>query len=154
MILLQTELLDAFSEKKEDYALDIQPHHLSEDIGFNRATFAWSNDSDGSVTPSKRSFLLKIDDELKFKRGGINLVIGPTGSGKTSLLMALLGKCLRAILVDGRVTSVLFEGEMHFIANSPDSWYNLPRGGGVAYAAQESWVQNETIRVCTFSLHS
>jgi len=37
-------------------------------------------------------------------------------------------------------------GEMHFIPTNPDSWFNLPRGGGVAYAAQESWVQNETIK--------
>jgi len=37
-------------------------------------------------------------------------------------------------------------GEMHFIVTDPDSWCNLPRTGGVAYAAQESWVQNETIR--------
>ena len=37
-------------------------------------------------------------------------------------------------------------GEMHFIPSVPDSWYNLPRENGVAYAAQESWVQNETIR--------
>lgn len=35
---------------------------------------------------------------------------------------------------------------MHFIPSTVDSWYNLPRRGGVAYAAQESWVQNETIR--------
>ena len=35
---------------------------------------------------------------------------------------------------------------MHFEPSSVDSWYNLPRHGGVAYAAQESWVQNETIR--------
>lgn len=35
---------------------------------------------------------------------------------------------------------------MHWIPSSPDSWYNLPRVGGVAYAAQESWVLNETIR--------
>ncbi len=35
---------------------------------------------------------------------------------------------------------------MHFIHENVDSWFNLPRGGGVAYAAQESWVQNETIR--------
>jgi ABC-type multidrug transport system fused ATPase/permease subunit len=35
---------------------------------------------------------------------------------------------------------------MHFIPSSPSSWYNLPRAGGVAYAAQESWVLNETIR--------
>lgn len=35
---------------------------------------------------------------------------------------------------------------MHFIPENVDSWFNLPREGGVAYAAQESWVQNETIR--------
>lgn len=37
---------------------------------------------------------------------------------------------------------------MHFVPASPDSWFSLPRDGGVAYAAQEAWVQNETIRVC------
>lgn len=37
-------------------------------------------------------------------------------------------------------------GEMHFIPTTPDSWFNLPRKNGVAYAAQESWVQNATIR--------
>jgi len=37
-------------------------------------------------------------------------------------------------------------GEMHFMPPSVDSWFNLPRTGGVAYAAQESWVQNQTIR--------
>ncbi|KAJ6502921.1 P-loop containing nucleoside triphosphate hydrolase protein [Mycena vitilis] len=51
----------------------------------------------------------------------------PVVSSKTSLLMALLG-------------------EMHCIPSSSDSWYNLPRESGIAYAAQESWVLNETIR--------
>ncbi|KAG5722122.1 ATP-binding cassette transporter abc4, partial [Termitomyces sp. T112] len=37
-------------------------------------------------------------------------------------------------------------GEMHFIPSSPDSWFNLPRSCGVAYAAQESWVLNTTIK--------
>lgn len=37
-------------------------------------------------------------------------------------------------------------GEMHFLPSGPNSWYNLPREKGVAYAAQESWVENETIR--------
>lgn len=36
---------------------------------------------------------------------------------------------------------------MHFIQTGPGSWFNLPKKGGVAYAAQESWVQNETIKV-------
>ena len=37
-------------------------------------------------------------------------------------------------------------GELHYIPFGPDSWFNLPRENGVGYAAQESWVQNETIR--------
>lgn len=60
-------------------------------IGFHDAIFSWSSDIDGSLTPSKRNFRLQMDGEVIFKRGGINLIIGPTGSGKTSLLMALLG---------------------------------------------------------------
>ena len=41
---------------------------------------------------------------------------------------------------------MLYTGEMHFIPSHADSWYNLPREGGIAYAAQESWVENATIR--------
>ncbi|KAJ7688653.1 hypothetical protein B0H14DRAFT_3101122 [Mycena olivaceomarginata] len=124
--LKKTELLDAFDEK-ETPALFAADPCSDERIGFRNAAFSWSKESDGSLTRS-RQFQLKIDDEVIFQRGRINLVVGPTGSGKTSLLMALLGR------------------EMHFIPSSPDSWYNLPRGSGVAYAAQESWVLNETIR--------
>ena len=40
-------------------------------------------------------------------------------------------------------------GEMHYIPSGPEAWVNLPREGGVTYVAQESWVLNETIRVCT-----
>ena len=94
-----------------------------------KANFTWTNEpSDGTITPSAQSFRLRIDDELKFKKGKLNLIVGQTGSGKTSVLMALLG-------------------EMHYIPLGPDSWMSLPRDGGVAYAAQESWVLNETIRV-------
>ena len=40
------------------------------------------------------------------------------------------------------------KGEMHAIPSGPESFVELPREGGVAYAAQESWIQNETIKVC------
>ncbi|KAJ7495858.1 hypothetical protein B0H11DRAFT_2000914 [Mycena galericulata] len=123
----QTELLDSFDSKDTpEIIADDQP--FSDVIGFRDATFAWSKDeADGTLTPSSRKFLFKVEGELFFKPGSINLIVGPTGSGKTSLLMALLG-------------------EMHFIPSSPTSWYNLPRRKGVAYATQESWVMNDTIR--------
>ncbi|KAJ6566068.1 P-loop containing nucleoside triphosphate hydrolase protein [Mycena capillaripes] len=111
-----TELLDAFDET-EVPALFPADTLTDERIGFRNTTFSWSKESGGALTHSQRHFLLKIEGELLFRTGQINLIVGPTGSG-----------------------------EMHWIPSSPDSWFNLPRGFGVAYAAQESWVLNETIR--------
>jgi ABC-type uncharacterized transport system fused permease/ATPase subunit len=62
-----------------------------------------------------------------FVRHKLNMITGPTGSGKTSLLLALLG-------------------EMHYVPTGSGSWVNIPRDGGIAYCAQESWVQSLTIR--------
>jgi hypothetical protein len=132
--LPQTELLDEFANagKVSERASLTHTSQFDQDaIGFKNASFTWSNDNaDATLTQSRRWFTLSVHGELLFKPGRFNLIIGPTGSGKTSLLMALLG-------------------EMHFVPMSPDSWYHLPRVDGVSYAAQESWVQNETIRVRT-----
>ncbi|KAG6888553.1 hypothetical protein C0995_007425 [Termitomyces sp. Mi166 len=114
--LQNTELLDEFTEDAQEHLFNLD--YNGEEIGFCDATFSWSNDdglSTGSLTPSKRRFRLHIKDELLFKRGAFNLIIGPTG-------------------------------EMHFMPSGPGAWYNLPRSGGVAYAAQESWVLNATIK--------
>jgi hypothetical protein len=87
---------------------------------------------------------LRVSEDVIFSPGCINLIVGaiyhiclfrydselgsgPTGSGKTALLHALLG-------------------EMHLLPESARSWVNLPRDCGIAYAAQESWVLNDTIR--------
>lgn len=42
-------------------------------------------------------------------------------------------------------------GEMYYRPNGPDAWYSLPRENGIAYAAQESWVLNETVKVRHFA---
>jgi hypothetical protein len=129
-LTLQTELLDQFIEKDPIQHV-VASTQEREEIGFRRATFTWTNESEGSqtpLTPSRRSFRLNVEQEIVFQKGAINLIAGPTGSGKTSMLLALLG-------------------ELHFLPSGPDSWFSLPRGGGVAYAAQESWVLNDTIKV-------
>ncbi|KAL1674317.1 P-loop containing nucleoside triphosphate hydrolase protein [Schizophyllum commune] len=113
----KSDLLDAL-----DISRDVQPSSeppSSDAIGFSDAVFAWSDDAD--------AFKLRVDGEVSFKSGKVNLIVGPTGSGKTSLLMALLG-------------------EMRYTPTSPSSWVNLQRDLGVAYAAQESWVQSDTIK--------
>ncbi|KIJ45691.1 hypothetical protein M422DRAFT_778885, partial [Sphaerobolus stellatus SS14] len=123
--LLNTELLDNFTRKDNPSAyVDPTASMDPKVMGFRNATFTWS--SDGEVL-SGRQYRLKINGELFFKPGQLNLIIGPTGSGKTSMLMALLG-------------------EMHYESNGDDAGFNLPRDSGIAYAAQEAWVQNETIK--------
>lgn len=171
--LQETELLDTFTETGQNEPaqniLDGTAEFDKSAIGFRGASFTWSNSinntgsatsttgtttpGSGAMTPSRRNFVLHVEDELVFKRGKVNLIIGPTGSGKTSLLMALLGEwdsstgsmCWR--ITDLFAWHGVAVGEMHFVPSGPGSWFNLPREGGVAYAAQESWVQNETIKV-------
>ncbi|TDL20540.1 P-loop containing nucleoside triphosphate hydrolase protein [Rickenella mellea] len=123
----ETELLDNSSATNKVSAFSA-PSPSPDVIGFNAGTFSWTDINKSQSTKSAmRIFRLHFDGEVMFRRGGINLIIGPTASGKTSLLMALLG-------------------EMYCKPHGPGSWYNLPRDGGIAYAAQESWVLNETVK--------
>ncbi|KAF9466481.1 hypothetical protein BDZ94DRAFT_1280783 [Collybia nuda] len=121
--LQNTELLDQYLLR----ASTIAQVPSDDTIGFRSAAFTWSADNGKQVGSPQRPFNLQIPGELRFEHGCINLITGPTGSGKTSLLMALLG-------------------EMYYLPSGADSWYNLPRHNGVAYAAQESWVLNATIK--------
>ncbi|KAH9929015.1 P-loop containing nucleoside triphosphate hydrolase protein [Epithele typhae] len=134
------ELLDEFEHPQVQSEDAFTASDTTIDIGIEHTVFTWSSstpasgaqtpvDPTSSTTLDARHFALRIDEPLCFKRGAMNLIVGPTGSGKTSLLMALLG-------------------EMHASPSQPGlgTCVRLPREGGVAYAAQESWIQNETIR--------
>ena len=61
------------------------------------------------------------DINIRFKRNALNVLTGPTGCGKTSLLQSLLGE---TILESGGATA--------------------PRD--IAYVPQVSWLQNDTVR--------
>lgn len=82
---------------------------------------------------------------LTFPRGKITLVAGKAGSGKTLLLLALLGE---AKLLRGHITYAIspiqdpdqMDGEM--------DWSTL--SGGVAYVPQVAWLQSLNIRYAEF----
>jgi ABC-type multidrug transport system fused ATPase/permease subunit len=99
-------------------------------IGFRNGTFSWGGkDSD--------EFKM-IDLDMFFKVGQLNVIVGPTGCGKTSLLMALLGEMTK---VNG---SVYLPGGC-----SREELDKNPETGlteSVAYCAQQAWLMNGTIK--------
>ncbi|QIW98391.1 hypothetical protein AMS68_003909 [Peltaster fructicola] len=112
-----------------------QLRHTTDDkddpvLGIENGTFSWgAKESD--------DFKL-IDIDIKFKVSALNVVIGPTGSGKTSLLMALLGEMT---LLEG---SVFLPGGRSRTDLKPDPETGLVES--VAYCAQQAWLINGTIR--------
>ncbi|ORY22510.1 hypothetical protein BCR39DRAFT_551500 [Naematelia encephala] len=121
--LKTSEMIDEWTEGdvtniKSSQQLEAEEQSL---IRFKNATFTWGS-ARGEATPG---YSLRIPD-LTFVKGKINLITGPTGSGKSSLLKALIG-------------------ELHFV-RSENSFFHLPREGGVSYADQESWCMSESIK--------
>lgn len=56
-------------------------------IGFKECTLSWDSfDKGETATPKKhhgrKQFNLRFDNEVVFKRGQINIIVGPTASGK------------------------------------------------------------------------
>ena len=90
--------------------------------------------SNSSTTNTTNTFRLE-NISISFPLGQLTSIIGATGSGKTSLLLSLLGECKR------------IKGS-RFVPN-PDLM-NVQKGNmwnhGIAYVAQTSWLLNATIK--------
>ncbi|KAK2756549.1 hypothetical protein FQN54_005442 [Arachnomyces sp. PD_36] len=111
-------------------------------IGLDNATLSWGsskkNNKPDGTTETADAFKL-IDMNLTFQLGKLNVIAGPTGSGKTSLLMALLGEMS---LIEG---TVHLPGGLSDRADLPiDPETSLTES--IAYCAQEAWLVNATIK--------
>ncbi|KAI1319615.1 hypothetical protein EDD11_003608 [Mortierella claussenii] len=113
-------------------------------IGFTNATFRWHTKTTATVPGAQSvtgsgsntgAFMLK-DLTIHFPVGKLSLVCGATGSGKTSLLMALLREM---DLISG---SVNLPQPTTKIVN-PATGY-IP--GTLAYVSQYPWLQQASIR--------
>ena len=125
----ETEKYDQLSEEYKDVTGDPI-------IGFDRATLTWGG-KDAHNSSEQKGFRM-IDLNLRFIVGRLNVIAGPTGSGKTSLLMALLGEMT---LVQGRVYLPC--------SQSRENLRKHPETGlieSIAYCAQQAWLANDTIK--------
>ncbi|KAK4055619.1 hypothetical protein OIV83_000165 [Microbotryomycetes sp. JL201] len=78
--------------------------------------------ADGASSPTAPEELMQLKNvNLTIPKGTLTAVVGPVGSGKSSLLQALIGEMKR---LRGTVTF----------------------GGSIAYAPQQAWMQSATLR--------
>ncbi|KZV66005.1 ATP-binding cassette transporter [Peniophora sp. CONT] len=122
-------------------------------IAFQNATVTWPQDRSQTAsstpnlstasTPGRGKFVL-VDLNLNFPRGELSLVCGKLGSGKTLLLLSLLGEADH------------LTGQILCPRSPPDAIANLSRGapapedwiveGVCAYVPQAAWLRNASIK--------
>ncbi|KAF9095075.1 hypothetical protein BGX29_009201, partial [Mortierella sp. GBA35] len=112
-------------------------------IGFQNASFFYADKTEQAVMDRASQAGTRLNGhhfELKnlnldFPIGELSIVTGPTGSDKTSMLLALLGEMNT---IQGRV--FLPHRDSHTI----DAATGLTNG--IAYVAQQAWLLNDSIR--------
>ncbi|KAJ1532152.1 hypothetical protein ONE63_000776 [Megalurothrips usitatus] len=111
--MVSTKRLEAFFSKPEtNNVLDSRPRRGSV-VSINDGNFSWST-----------GHVLNFN-AVEVPKGGLTLVVGAIGSGKTSLLLALLGEMSSS---DGRY---------------PVRW---SQDSSVAYCSQKPWLLNASVR--------
>lgn len=98
------------------------------------------NDTITPLTEQPSAFTLR-DLDISFPKGKITLIAGKAGSGKTLLLLALLGEVK---LLRGRISYAVSPVLDPDQVDDEMDWTTL--GGGVAYVPQVAWLQSLNIR--------
>uniref|UniRef100_V5EQW6 Multidrug resistance-associated protein n=2 Tax=Kalmanozyma brasiliensis (strain GHG001) TaxID=1365824 RepID=V5EQW6_KALBG len=113
-------------------------------IALRNAEITWPVESDGApaAPPASTTFTLSIPDAT-FEVGQTNLVCGKIGSGKTLLLLSLLGE---AHLSSGTIQCPRSHpaATLHAARTSSRNWYIDPSLS--AYAPQRPFLFNATVR--------
>lgn len=108
----------------------------ADNITFDDVSIAWPSDE-----TSSRSFMLH-NLNFAFPKYELSLIVGPTGSGKSLLLQAIIGE---ADIFSGAVR------RPHPNLNCPTQSVNLDGKdwilpGHTAFVAQTAWIENDSLR--------
>lgn len=133
------QYLNADETPKYDQ-LEKSPDKSPEILGFENASFSWAFPSSSSkplaVAEQDDAFKLR-DLNIKFVLEDLNVIVGHTGSGKTSLLLALLGEMKKD-------SGHIYLPDKNRRTAKVDEETGLTNT--VAYCPQEAWLVNDTIK--------
>ena len=134
-------------EETEKYATAVKRRKSSvlrsgNSARFENATFTWASKTEiakeGGDPAAIAALAFQLRDiSIEFPSDALTLIVGPTGSGKTSLLMALLGEL------------TLLNGSVYLPCMAREEVLEDPELGlteTVAYCAQQAWLLNDTIK--------
>ncbi|KAJ7850608.1 hypothetical protein B0H14DRAFT_2581828 [Mycena olivaceomarginata] len=131
----EDEVTSQVSSLKQDPSDSAPSNAQNEGLGLENASFEWNKVEDekaprtGESTRTARAIcVLEFDQQ-----NHLSVITGPTASGKTALLMALMGEM--TLLPGGRLIMVK--------NNTVDEHGNTR---GIAYAAQSPWLRHQSIR--------
>lgn len=112
-------------------------------IGFRNASFSYAGKTKQAAMDRAHQTGTRLDGHhfqlrninLQFPVGELSIVTGPTGNGKTSMLLALLGEMNNT---QGRA----------FLPRRNDHVIDTMTGlnNGIAYVAQQAWLLSDSIR--------
>ena len=107
-------------------------------ISFDKATVSFPSDSDKD---NEDRFILR-DISLDFPNGALSVISGPTGSGKSLLLAAILGE---AEVLSGNIR-VPRPPPVHERFDSKATAANWIIPSAIAFVSQTPWIENATIK--------
>jgi ABC-type transport system involved in cytochrome bd biosynthesis fused ATPase/permease subunit len=124
-------------------------NHQEKTIALQSCTLTWPQDRSmtsaaPSIAPTPKQKFVLTDLTLNFPKGDLSLICGKLGSGKTLLLLALLGEA--DILAGQLVCPRSPPDSLASYADSvitKDEWIVQ---GSTAYVPQAAWLRNASIR--------
>ncbi|KAG8964201.1 hypothetical protein FRC03_002096 [Tulasnella sp. 419] len=154
--LVSVRRIENYLHSKEVSAVPpLHEQDVDRDVTLNSATITWPKDQkmatgsstatqSSAATPSRHSFAL-TDLNLRFPKGELSLVCGKLGSGKTLLLLALLGEAdvLAGQIITPRSPPDTIAKFAELREITEDEWIVE---GVCAYVPQTAWLQNASIK--------
>ncbi|PVH85773.1 hypothetical protein DL98DRAFT_511322 [Cadophora sp. DSE1049] len=101
-----------------------------------------AEDEDAEAQEARANRFVLRDMTLKFPNNALSLILGPTGSGKSLLLAAILGE---VDVLEGNITAPQPPpADQRFDSKATAADWIIP--SAIAYVAQTPWIENATIK--------